>query len=175
MGRHAGWIALHSGLAGGADLVLVPEFPVELDAVVESLRRRHRRARFSIVVVAEGAQIRGPDGKLGLVARGNDVFGRPLLGGVGQVLATELEARLGIETRVTVLGHVQRGGSPTAHDRVIATRFGVAAVDFVNEGRSGVLTGLRGTEIEPVPLSIVSTGLKTVRPELYEVAKTFFD
>ena len=132
MGRHAGWIATYCGIAGGADLVLVPEHPVELSGLVSSLRRRHEKSRFSIVVVAEGARIKANGAeKAEVVARGFDEFGRPRLGGIGQVIGDEVERQLNVETRVTVLGHVQRGGSPTAFDRVLATRFGVAAADFV--------------------------------------------
>ena len=174
MGRHAGWIATHCGIAGGADLVLVPEHPINLDAVCASLDRRHQRSRFSIVVVAEGARIQ-MDGQKDaeLVARGVDEFGRPLLGGIAQVLAGEIERRLQIETRVSVLGHVQRGGSPTARDRVLATQFGVAAADFIHLDRYGTMTALKGTQIEPVPLSVVAGKLKTV-DELYDVARVFF-
>jgi 6-phosphofructokinase 1 len=174
MGRHAGWIATHSAIAGGADLVLVPEQPIELDAVCDSLKRRHARSRFSIVVVAEGAKIRMRDGgSADLVARGLDEFGRPRLGGIGQVLAEEIERRLKVETRLTVLGYVQRGGTPTAADRVLATRFGVAAVDFVRLERFGFMTALRGDRIEPVPLSVVTGPLKTV-DDVYDVARVFF-
>lgn len=174
MGRHAGWIAAHSGIAGGADLILVPEFPIDLDDVAASLARRHERTNFSIVVVAEGARIRLDGDKAArLVDRGLDEFGRPRLGGIGQVVADELERRLKIDTRVSVLGHVQRGGTPTAFDRVLATRYGVAAADFVKEERFGFMTALRGRSIEPVPLSVVAEGRKPV-DDIYDVAKVFF-
>lgn len=173
MGRHAGWIATWCGIAGGADLVLVPEHPIDLDAVTSSLARRHQKSRFSIVVVAEGARIKTSSGAEGLVARGVDEFGRPRLGGIGQVLADELERRLGFETRVTVLGHVQRGGSPTPHDRVLATRFGVAAADFIQADRFGMITALVGNEIVPRPLDVVAGALKTV-DDTYDIAKVFF-
>jgi 6-phosphofructokinase 1 len=174
MGRHAGWIATYAGIAGGADLVLIPEAPIDLDAIAESLRRRHQKTNFSVVVVAEGAriQVKGSDSAT-LVARGIDEFGRPRLGGIGQVLAEELETRLKMETRVTVLGYVQRGGTPTAFDRVLATRFGVAAADFVHHDRFAHMTALRGVEIVPVPLSVVAGKLKTV-DATYDVAKVFF-
>ena len=174
MGRHAGWIATYAGIAGGADLVLVPEYPVDLDSVAASLERRHQKANFSIVVVAEGArlQVKG-DSTASLITRGIDEFGRPRLGGIGQVLAVELERRLNIECRVSVLGYVQRGGTPTAFDRVLATRFGVAAADFVKEGRFGYMTALHGMVVEPVPLSRVAESLKTV-DGTYDVARVFF-
>ncbi len=174
MGRHAGWIATYCGIAGGADLVLVPEHAIDLDAVCASLARRHERSHFSIVVVAEGARIQmsGSD-QADLVARGVDEFGRPRLGGIGQVLATEIERRLDIETRVSVLGYVQRGGTPTAFDRVLATRFGVAAADFVHLDRFGMMCALKGRVIEPVPLSVVAGKIKTV-DEIYDVARVFF-
>jgi 6-phosphofructokinase 1 len=174
MGRHAGWIATYSGIAGGADLVLVPEHPIVLDHITEALKRRHQRSKFSIVVVAEGAriQLEGAE-RASMVAKGVDEFGRPRLGGIGQVLAEELERRLKIETRVSVLGYVQRGGSPTAFDRVLATRFGVAAADFVHSDKFGYMTALKGKGIEAVPLSVVATSLKTV-DETYDVARVFF-
>jgi 6-phosphofructokinase 1 len=174
MGRHAGWIATYAGIAGGADLVLVPEYPIDLDTIAGSLRRRHEKTNFSVVVVAEGARIRvSGEGEAGLVSRGIDAFGRPRLGGIGQVLGEEIEKRLHIETRVSVLGYVQRGGSPTAFDRVLATRFGVAAADFVHRDHFGCMTALRGREIQPVPLSVVTGKLKTV-DETYEIARVFF-
>lgn len=173
MGRHAGWIATYAGIAGGADIVLVPEFAVDVDAIAHSLARRHERSRFSIVVVAEGARMQLRGGADELVMKGLDEFGRPRLGGIGQVLADELERRLGFETRVTVLGHVQRGGTPTAHDRVLASRFGVAAADFIHSGLFGQMTALDGNRIVPKPLSIVSGALKTV-DDTYDIARVFF-
>ena len=174
MGRHAGWIATYCGIAGGADLVLVPEHPIDMDVLVASHERRHQRSRFSIVVVAEGARIRtsGTD-KAELVARGLDEFGRPRLGGIAQVIGDEVERRLKVETRVSVLGHMQRGGTPTAFDRVLATRFGVAAADFVVQRRFGMMTALKGVHIEPVPLSVVAGPLKGV-DETYDLARVFF-
>jgi 6-phosphofructokinase 1 len=175
MGRHAGWIATYCGIAGGADLVLVPEHPVDLDVVAASLARRHEKSRFSIVVVAEGARIKvNGAAQADLVARGFDEFGRPRLGGIGQVVGDEIERRLKIETRVSVLGHMQRGGTPTAFDRVLATRFGVAAADLVFQRKFGHMAALDGRNIVPVPLSVVAGALKTVDEGTYDVARVFF-
>ena len=173
MGRHAGWIALHSGVAGGADVILIPERPFDIDEVCAHLKRRHGRGRyFSIVVAAEGAIPR--EGTLATVGGDKDEFGHARLGGIGQVLEREVEARTGFETRATVLGHVQRGGTPTAFDRVLATRCGIAAVDAATEGRWGTMTALRGTRIELVPLRDAVASLKTVPPEEFAVAEAFF-
>ena len=173
MGRHAGWIALHSGIAGGADVILIPERPFDIDEVCAHLKRRHARGRyFSIVVAAEGATPR--EGTLETVSGEKDEFGHERLGGIGQVLEREVEARTGFETRATVLGHVQRGGTPTAFDRVLATRCGIAAVDAATDGNWGTMTALRGTAIELVPLRDAVASLKTVPPEDYEVAEAFF-
>jgi 6-phosphofructokinase 1 len=174
MGRNAGWIATYSGIAGGADLVLVPEHPVNLEHVIESLKRRHQKSRFSIIVVAEGAQLKFEgDDAAKVVARGLDEFGRPRLGGIGQVLANAIEQQLGVETRVSVLGYVQRGGTPTPWDRVLATRFGVAAADFVHEEKWGTFTALQANRIVPEPLATVARGIKTV-DDTYDVARVFF-
>jgi 6-phosphofructokinase len=173
MGRHAGWIALHSGLAGGADVILIPERPFDIDDVCRLIRRRHSRGRyFSIVVVAEGATPK--EGTMETLAGKEDEFGHVRLGGIGQQLEGEIEERTGYETRATVLGHTQRGGSPTAFDRVLATRLGVAAVDAANEGRWGMMPALRGNRVELVPLADAVAKLRTVPPEDYEVAETFF-
>ncbi|HZI92404.1 MAG TPA: 6-phosphofructokinase [Thermoleophilaceae bacterium] len=173
MGRHAGWIALHSGMAGGADVILVPERPFDVDEVCRLLERRHSRGRyFSIVVVAEGATPR--EGTLETLAGGKDEFGHERLGGIGQVLGPEIERRTGFETRVTVLGHVQRGGTPTAFDRVLATRLGVAAIDAADQSRWGTMPALKGTRIELVPLRDAVTELRTVPDEDYAVGETFF-
>ncbi|MGH2872891.1 MAG: 6-phosphofructokinase [Solirubrobacteraceae bacterium] len=151
MGRHAGWIALHSGLAGGADVILIPELPFDIDEVCALIRHRHERGRyFAIVVVAEGAMPR--EGTLSVATGEVDEFGHPRLGGIGHLLEREIEQRTGFETRATVLGHVQRGGTPTACDRVLATRLGLAAVDATHEGRWGMMTAVHATEIELVPL-----------------------
>ncbi len=153
MGRSAGWIALHCGLAGGADVILIPEMPFDIDEVCRLIKRRHARGRyFSIVVVAEGATPR--EGTTMTLSTGEtDEFGHPRLGGMGQRLEREIEVRTGYETRATVLGHVQRGGTPTAFDRVLATRLGLAAMDAAHEGRWGMMTALHATEIRLVPLA----------------------
>ena len=151
MGRHAGWIACYSGLAGGADVILVPERPFDLDEICERLvRRQSNGATFSIVVVAEGATPK--DGEVWSQHGGTDAFGHARLGGIAVELEREIEQRTGFESRMTILGHVQRGGTPLAYDRVLGTRFGVAAVDAVSEGNFGKMTALRGTRIELVPL-----------------------
>jgi ATP-dependent phosphofructokinase / diphosphate-dependent phosphofructokinase len=173
MGRHAGWIALHSGLAGGADVILIPERPFDIEEVCRLIQRRHSRGRyFSIVVVAEGALPQ--EGTMELVRGGEDEFGHARLGGIGQRLEREIEERTGYESRATVLGHIQRGGTPTAFDRVLATRLGLAAADAAHEGRWGVMPALRGTRIELVPLSEAVADLRTVPVEDYEAAQTFF-
>jgi len=173
MGRHAGWIALHSGLAGGADVILIPERPFDIDEVCRLIRRRHARGRyFSIVVAAEGAT--PVAGTLELLSEGKDEFGHVRLGGIGQWLAVEIEARTGKEARTVVLGHIQRGGTPTAFDRVLATRLGVAAIDAASQGKWGQMPALRSMKIELVPLSEAVAELKTVPPEEYEMAEAFF-
>jgi 6-phosphofructokinase 1 len=172
MGRHTGWIAVMSGIAGGADVILIPEKPVELDQVCGEIRRRHARGKnFSIVVVSEGCELPGAEDK-GEV----DQFGHKLLAkrGVGEQLGEEIESRTGFETRVTVLGHVQRGGSPTARDRVLATRFGLKASDLVAEGAFGQMAALRGDDVISVSLAEATAELKTVPDEWYDVARTFF-
>jgi 6-phosphofructokinase 1 len=167
MGRHAGWIALHSGLAGGADVILIPEIPFDIDEVCRRIRRRHERGRpFSIVVAAEGALPR--QGTMALSSGELDEFGHPRLGGIGQRLEAEIESRTGFETRATVLGHVQRGGTPTAFDRVLATRLGLAAIDAVHDRAWGTMTALHGTQIERVALSDAVSALHTVPREEYE-------
>jgi phosphofructokinase-like protein len=173
MGRHAGWIALHSGLAGGADVILIPERPFDIEEVCRLIRRRHSRGRyFSIVVVAEGAVPK--EGSMETIQGEEDEFGHVRLGGIGQRLEREIESRTGYESRATVLGHIQRGGTPTAFDRVLATRLGVAAVDAANEGKWGVMPALRGTRIQLVPLSEAVSDLRTVHDEDYQAAETFF-
>jgi phosphofructokinase-like protein len=173
MGRHAGWIALHSGLAGGADVILIPERPFDIDQVCRLIRRRHSRGRsFSIVVVAEGALPK--EGTMELAAGDRDAFGHARLGGIGHRLEKEIEERTGYEARATVLGHVQRGGTPTAFDRVLATRLGIAAIDAANDRRWGVMPALRGQRIELVPLEEAVAELRLVPAAEYEVAETFF-
>ncbi len=166
MGRHAGWIALHSGVAGGADVILIPEIPFDIDEVCGLIRRRHHRGRpFSIVVAAEGAMPK--EDTMSLTAGQLDEFGHPRLGGIGHRLEQEIEQRTGFETRATVLGHVQRGGTPTAFDRVLATRFGLAAIDAAHDGAWGMMAALRATQIELVPLAQAVAELRTVPVDEY--------
>jgi phosphofructokinase-like protein len=172
MGRHAGWIALHSGLAGGANVILIPERPFDIEAVCRYVEARFARQFAPIIVVAEGAQPK--QGTLALQAGELDAFGHVRLGGIGQVLEREIEKRTGFESRQTVLGHVQRGGTPTAYDRVLATRFGLHAIDAVHERESGVMVALQGTDIVRVPLSEATKELKTVPLERYAEAEVFF-
>jgi ATP-dependent phosphofructokinase / diphosphate-dependent phosphofructokinase len=178
MGRHTGWIAVVSGIAGGADVILIPEQPITVERACEEIRRRHTRGKdFSIVVVSEGYELTYESGEHRLVGReadARDQFGHVRLGGVGDVLAAEIEARTGYETRVTVLGHVQRGGTPTPRDRVLATRYGLKAADLTHEGRFGRMAALQGDAIVDVSLEEATKELKTVPPELYEVARAFF-
>jgi ATP-dependent phosphofructokinase / diphosphate-dependent phosphofructokinase len=178
MGRHTGWIAVMSGIAGGADVILIPEQPMTVEECCEELRRRHDRGKdFSIVVVSEGYELRYASGERRTVAGGaalSDQFGHVRLGGVGEVLAGEIEHRTGYETRVTVLGHVQRGGSPTPRDRVLATRYGLKAADLVDAREFGTMAALRGDDIAAVPLRDAIAELKRVPPEWYGVAKAFF-
>src|SRR3954447_6417189 len=172
MGRHAGWIALHSGLAGGANVILIPERPFDIDAVCGYIEKRFARHYAPIVVVAEGAQPK--EGTMELQAGELDAFGHVRLGGIGQVLEREIQARTGFESRQTVLGHVQRGGTPTAFDRVLATRFGLHAIDAMHDGESGVMVALRGTDIERVKLTEGTSELKLVPLERYEEVEVFF-
>jgi 6-phosphofructokinase 1 len=173
MGRYTGWIALEAGLAGGADIILIPEKPFDIDEICELIRRRQERGRnFSIVVVAEGAKQKG--GKEIVYSESIDEFGHIRLGGVGYHLGKEIEKRLGIETRVVVLGHLQRGGSPTAFDRILATRFGIAAIDLVHEGKFGYMVAIKGNKIVSVPLKDVIGKRKTVDLQLYDIASVFF-
>jgi phosphofructokinase-like protein len=173
MGRHAGWLALHSGLAGGGDVILIPERPFDIEEVCRLINRRHARGRyFSIVVAAEGAMPK--EGTMEVVEGEKDEFGHVRLGGIGHRLEREIEGRTGFETRAVVLGHIQRGGTPTAFDRVLATRLGVAAIDAANDGRWGTMPALHGTRIELVPLSAAVESLRTVPAEDYEAASPFF-
>jgi ATP-dependent phosphofructokinase / diphosphate-dependent phosphofructokinase len=173
MGRHAGWIATYSGIAGGADIVLVPEQPFDIAAVCERIEHRHRLgSSFSIIVVAEGAV--PAEGTLASLGEDVDEFGHVRLGGISNVVAEEIGRRTGYETRVTILGHVLRGGTPTAFDRVLATRFGIAAIDAAHEGDFGKMVSLRGEYVERVPIDDAVRALKTVDPELVEVASVFF-
>lgn len=173
MGRHAGWIATYSGIAGGADAILIPERPFDVDDLVAHLQHRHDSGRlFSIVVAAEG--VKPAEGSEIVVTEERDAFGHVRLGGIGIQIEKEIEARTGFETRTTILGHVQRGGTPTAFDRVLATRYGVSAIEAVIAGEYGTMTALRGSQIVLVPLSQAVGNLKTVDPELYDVAEAFF-
>jgi 6-phosphofructokinase 1 len=173
MGRHAGWIALHSGMAGGADVILIPERPFDIEEVCRLIRRRHSRGRyFSIIVVAEGAK--PAEGTMETVTGTRDEFGHERLGGIGQRLEREIEERTGFETRTTVLGHIQRGGTPTAFDRVLATRFGVNAIDAATDERWGMMTALRSMNIELVPIVQAVKELRLVPEQEYEAAAAFF-
>jgi len=178
MGRHTGWIAITSGIAGGADVILIPEHPITVEDACRGLVKRHGSGKdFSIVVVSEGYELTYESGEQRLVAgdaRDSDQFGHVVLGGVGDALAREIEQRTGFETRVTVLGHVQRGGTPTPRDRVLATRFGLKAADLAHEGRFGRMAALQGDAIGDVSLEEATRELKTVPPEWYEVARAFF-
>jgi 6-phosphofructokinase 1 len=173
MGRYTGWIALEAGLAGGADIILIPEKPFDIDEVCEYVKRRHERGRnFSLIVVAEGAKPKG--GAAIVYSETVDEFGHLRLGGVGYHLGKEIEKCLNIETRVVILGHLQRGGSPTAFDRILATRFGVAATDLIHQGKAGYMVALQGSRIVPIPLKNVIGKRKTVDLELYSIASIFF-
>jgi phosphofructokinase-like protein len=169
MGRTKGWIATYAGMAAGADAILIPEIQLDLEEIAKIVRRRHRRGRnYSIVVVAEGIK---PPEKTKLQ---KDIFGFERLGGVAYQVAPVLEKLTGFETRVTVLGHLQRGGTPTAFDRVLATRLGAAAADLATAGDGGMMVALRGAKILPVPLAEACAGIRGVDEELFEVARTFF-
>ena len=173
MGRHAGWIAVHSGMAGGADCILVPEMRFNVDEVCLLIRKRLDRGReFAIVVVAEGAA--PAEGDQPITKGGHlDDFGHAQLGGIGDWLGKQIESKMGIETRVTVLGHVQRGGSPTAYDRVLATRFGLKAVELIREKRFGFMASLRGTDIIAVPIE-EALSQKLLDPKVFDDAAVFF-
>ena len=172
MGRHAGWIALHAGMAGGANVILLPEHPFDVGAVCDYVERRFQTHYSPILVVAEGATPQ--EGTMSLATGELDAFGHVRLGGIGQLLADEVEKRTGKESRAVVLGHVQRGGTPTAFDRVLATRFGLGAIDAVQDGDWGKMVALRGTEIVRVPLAEATAELKTVPVERYVEAEVFF-
>jgi 6-phosphofructokinase 1 len=174
MGRHAGHIATWAGIAGGATVTLVPEEPFDIDEVCRRILKRHGGGRryASIVVVAEGAL--PADGTVQIPERGVDEFGHIRLGGIGQLIADEIEARTGIETRLTILGHVQRGGTPTATDRVLSSWFGTAAVDVVHDGAFGQMVAWQGGQVVRVPLADAVRELKTVSPELLAVRRALF-
>lgn len=173
MGRHAGWLALHSGIASGANVVLIPEVAVDLEEVSEILMKRKESGYgYSIVVTAEGAQILA--GQTILKEQELDSFGHVRLGGIGETLAEEIEKRTGIETRTTVLGHIQRGGTPSAFDRFLGTRFGLQAMEMVLAGKFGYMASLKGTDVTGVPIQDAVGTLKTVDKKLYDIARTFF-
>jgi 6-phosphofructokinase 1 len=172
MGRDAGWLAMTGGIGGGADLIIIPEEPITLDAAVEHVQARMESQRFSIVVVAEGAHVEGIESGPGGAV---DQFGHPQLAvrGIGTRLAEAIEGRLEVEARVTVLGHVQRGGSPSMFDRVLATRLGAAAVDYLHEGRTGVIAGMQGLDVVPVPLSDVVGRNRRVDRRFFKLVRRF--
>lgn len=176
MGRNTGWIALFAAIAGGADGVLIPEVDLTVEDLAESIKQRHAKGfNFSIIVVAEGAELafRSGEKRQVLATEATDQYGYPRLGGIGAALGAELEAQTGYETRVTVLGHVQRGGTPTAYDRLLATEYGIKAAELAIAGDHGRMAALRGTKVVSVPLSDV-TGIKTVDLHYLEIARTFF-
>ena len=172
MGRDSGWIAIYSGIAGGADVILIPERPFDLNDVAETIRQRHARGRyFSIVVIAEGARLAaGLDEQIVAEKGKKDEFGHVRLGGIGTIIAQELEKRTGFETRAVILGHTQRGGSPTAFDRMLATRYGIGAIDAVHRGDFGKMVALRGTDIVTIPLKEALSRTRTVGQDLIDVA-----
>ena len=178
MGRDAGWIACYAGIAGGADIILVPEKPYDINEVCNLLKKRHKGGKsFSIVVVSEGAVAKKKEkitGGKALKDKKLDSFGHPSLGGIGNLLAKKIEKKTGFETRSTILGHIQRGGSPTAYDRVLATRFGVFAAELVQEGKWGYMAALKGNDIIAVKLKEATNELKTIDLKILEVASTFF-
>ncbi len=180
MGRDAGWIAMYSGIAGGADVILIPERPFDVDKVAESIRQRHERGRyFSIVVVAEGAKFSADTdpshGAPVLQDADKDEFGHAKLGGIGNILAREIEKRTGFEARSVVLGHIQRGGSPSAFDRVLATRYGIGAIDMVHRGEFGCMAALRSNKIVSIPLRDAIARNRTVDDEMIQVAEGILD
>jgi 6-phosphofructokinase 1 len=176
MGRNTGWIAVFAGIAGGADGIVIPELELTVEEIAAAIQRRHERGKdFSIIVVAEGAKLAFESGEEREIRASDEVdgYGYPRLGGIGVALAAEIEALTGYETRVTTLGHVQRGGTPTATDRVLATQYGVHAADLVMAGETGRMVALHGTEMTSVPLEAVD-GIKTVDLRYLEIARTFF-
>src|SRR5271155_913863 len=178
MGRDAGWIALYSGIAGGADVILIPERPFDVDKVADSIRQRHERGRyFSIVVVAEGAKFSSESGQgpSALQDMGKDEFGHVKLGGIANILAREIEKRTGYETRAVVLGHIQRGGSPSAFDRVLATRYGLGAIDMVHRGEFGCMAALRSNKIVSIPLLEAISKNRVVDNEMIQIVDGLFE
>jgi phosphofructokinase-like protein len=176
MGRDAGWIALYSGIAGGADAILIPERPFDVDKVAKSIRQRHERGRyFSIVVVAEGAKFATGAGAPVVQDMGKDEFGHAKLGGIANILAREIEQRTGFETRAVVLGHIQRGGSPTAFDRVLATRYGLGAIDMVHRGEFGCMAALRSNKVVSITLKEAISKNRVVDDEMIQIAGGLFE
>lgn len=178
MGRHTGWIAIESGLASGADVILIPEKPFDVDSICDVIKKRHDHGKdFTIIVVAEGAKFKSEaevDGTMILQDMEKDAFGHVRLGGIASVLAKEIEKRTGFEARYVILGHIQRGGMPTAFDRVLASRFGVAAVDLIHKGDFGKMVALKGLQIVPIPLEDALAKTKVVPDDLYAAAEVFF-
>jgi len=177
MGRHTGWITVMAGIAGGADVILIPEYDISVEETCEILRRRHAKGKnFNIVAVSEGAKLTTKEGEEQMVTQSDEVdaFGNVKLGGVANLLAKEIERRTGFETRATVLGHIQRGGTPTAHDRVLATRYGIKAAEMVIGEEFGLMAALQGDEILAVPLEVAVGERKLVRQEFWDLARTFF-
>src|SRR6202050_777953 len=178
MGRDAGWIALYSGIAGGADVILIPERPFDIDKVTDSIRQRHARGRyFSIVVAAEGAKFSSADPGQGapVLDMGKDEFGHVKLGGIANILAREIEKRTGFETRAVILGHIQRGGSPSAFDRVLATRYGLGAIDMVHRGEFGRMAALRANKIVSIPLLEAISHNRVVDDERIQIVDGLFE
>src|SRR5579864_2432543 len=171
MGRDSGWIAVYSGVAGGADVILIPEQPFNIADVAETIKQRHDRGRyFSIVVVAEGAKLATTS--VETERRKTDEFGHVRLGGIGNTLAAEIESRTGFETRAVILGHIQRGGPPTAFDRMLATRYGIGAIDLVHQGRFGRMVALKGNDISSVPIADAVAKTRYVSQEFIDVAES---
>jgi 6-phosphofructokinase len=172
MGRNTGWIAVMSGIAGGADYIIIPEVPYDVEKICNALKKRHKTKKFSIVVVAEGAK--AASGEVVTQSDKIDEFGNIRLGGIGQIVAEKIEEITGIETRVTILGYIQRGGTPTAYDRILATRFGVRAIDAIKEKQFGKMVALRAEEIILIDIKEAVLQAKKVDMKLYEIAEIFF-
>ena len=177
MGRHAGWIALQSGIAGGAHMILVPEYPIDVDDVLSNIVKRHARGEeYTMIVVAEGARLKKDAGKSDyiLLEPEKDEFGHVRLGGIAYILAKIIEEKTGYECRNAILGHIQRGGTPTAYDRVLSTRYGIEAIDLIHKRKFGTMVALRGTKIMGVPLVQAMKKIKTIDKSFYKVAEVFF-
>jgi len=175
MGRHAGWIALHAGMAGGADVIVIPEYKITIAEIIEVLKKRYAKGKqFSIIVVAEGAEFLMEEFNVNEEDKKFDEFGRARLGGISHYLANEIEKRSGFETRTTILGHVQRGGVPTAFDRMLGTRLGIYSVEMVEQKKFGRMCAMQGTKIIDIPISEAIGTLKTVDPDVYKAAQVFF-